>query len=339
MREILYDFVELESEESFRNLGNAFNAIYTQNVLLFDNSYAKGEIVKACPEAGLWVRKWKLTVLDKITLQRNVAPEHHEKKFSLIYFLNPSIFNLKGRSRAIKFGSRQSNLLLSNKLPMQFNVLPNQPFFVLDITFTSAWLIGQFSDGDKCFKQLLESYLDQYTFQVSIRPCLAQECKVLQELEQSMQPLQQEALFIRSRIYTLVWSFFNDVLKTNTDRPKQMSIHYDQMVQVETMLSQQFETRPKIDEIAKKVNMSVSTLVRQFKTMYGKSVYEYHIEKKMELAKKMIQEEKISIKEVAKMVGYKRVSPFIESFTKQYGCTPGSLKIKNSTSESSETTF
>ena len=244
--EILYDFVELESEESFRNLGKAFDASFTQNALIFDNSHAKGEIVKACPEAGLCVRKWKLTVMDKITLQRNAAPESHEKKFSLIYFLNPSIFNIKGNSR-IKFGNRQSNLLLSNKLPMQFNVLPDKPFFVLDITFTSAWLIGQFSDGEIGFRQLLESYLDHYTSRVSIRPCQAQECKVLQELEQSMQPLQQETLFIRSKIYTLVWSFFNDVLKTNTDRPKQMSIHYDQMVQVETILSQEFETRPKID--------------------------------------------------------------------------------------------
>jgi AraC-like DNA-binding protein len=72
--------------------------------------------------------------------------------------------------------------------------------------------------------------------------------------------------------------------------------------------------------------MSVSTLLRQFKTIYGKSVYEYHVEKKMELAKKMILEEKKPVKEVAKTLGYKQVSPFIESFTKQYGYTPGSIK-------------
>ena len=321
--EILYEFVELESDESFRLLGTAFNASCTNNVLLFDNSRVKGEIIKVSPEEGLWIRKWKMTVLDKITLQRNAAPDEHERKFSLIYFLNPSIFDLKSKSRKIKVGSRQSNMLLSNKLPMQFSVIPNQPFYVLDITFTDTWLLEQFGEDDK---KLLIPHLEQHLQQVSIRPCHGHECKTLHELDKSMQPSSQDIVFIRSKIYSLVLGFFSEIINPNAARPKQITIHYDQMVEAESMLSAQLQSRPKIEEVAKKVNMSVSTLLRQFKTMYGKSVYEYHIEKKMELAKKMILEEKIAVKEVAKMLGYKQVSPFIESFSKQYGCTPGSMR-------------
>ena len=321
--EILYEFLELESDASFQLLGTAFNANCTQNVLLFDNAHAKGEIVKASPEEGLWIRKWKMTVHSKIALQRRAAPGNHGKKFSLIYFLNPFIFSLKSSSGKIKVGSRQCNMLLSNKIPMQFTAGPGKPFYVLDITFTDAWLLDQFGDEDK---QLLTAYLNKHLQQVSARSCHGYECKLLHDLEKCMQPASQDAALIRSKVYALVLGFFTEVLNPNAVRPKEINIHYDQMVEAESILSQQLQSRPKIEDVAKKVNMSVSTLLRQFKTMYGKTVYEYHVQKKMELAKKMILEEKVAVKEVAKTLGYKQVSPFIESFTKQFGCTPGSMR-------------
>jgi AraC-like DNA-binding protein len=89
------------------------------------------------------------------------------------------------------------------------------------------------------------------------------------------------------------------------------------------------KTPPKIEEIAAKVNMSISSLMRQFKLLYGKSVYEYYVEKKMELAKKMILESSITVKEIAEMLGYNQSSPFIEGFTKYFGYSPGSLKLIN----------
>ena len=321
--ETRYEFVELESDESFRLLGAAFNADHTQNALLFDNSHVKGELIKISPEEGLWIRKWKMTVLSNIVLQRNVSSRDHERKFSLIYFLNPSVFILKSRTKKIKVRSGKNNMFLSNNIPMQFGVAPNQPFYVLDITFTERWLFDQFGEEDKT---VLATYLEQHMQQISIRSSQGIEWRTLYELEQCIQSLNQDTAFIRPRIYSLVLHFFTEVLNPNATRPKQISIHYDQMVEAERILSQQLQSRPKLEEVAKKVNMSSSTLFRQFKAMYGKSAYEYHVEKKMELAKKMILEDKISVKEVAKTLGYKQVSPFIESFTKQYGCTPGSIK-------------
>ena len=321
--EMMYEFVELESEESFRLLGTAFNATNTQNALVFDNAHVKGELIRISPEDGLWVRKWKMTVLDNIILKRNVSPRVYGRKFSLIYFLNPSIFIFKSKSKKIKVRTRQNNMLLSNKVPMQFSVVPHQPFYALDITFTDRWLMDQFGEEDQA---ILTTYLERNMQQVTVRSSQGIECRLLHELEQSIQSLNQDAAFIRPRIYSLVLGFFSEILNPAAARPKLMSIHYDQMVEAERILSQQLQSRPKIEEVAKQVNMSASTLLRQFKTMYGKSVYEYHMEKKMELGKKMIHEDKISVKEAAKLLGYKQVSPFIESFTKQYGCTPGSMK-------------
>lgn len=108
----------------------------------------------------------------------------------------------------------------------------------------------------------------------------------------------------------------------------QSTVNYDQMIQAEKLITENIKTPPKIEAIARKVHMSVSSLLRQFKLIYGKSIYEYYVEKKMELAKKMILESSITIKEMAEMLGYNQASPFIEAFSKYHGYSPGSLKLK-----------
>ncbi len=126
---------------------------------------------------------------------------------------------------------------------------------------------------------------------------------------------------------TLSLVFFSKVVDRKATSVIKSRLHYEQIVQAETMIMGNVKEPPKIEAIASRVNMSISSLLRQFKLLYGKSVYEYYVEKKMELAKKMILESKVSIKEIAKMLGYNQPSPFIETFTKQYGFSPGSLKL------------
>jgi len=84
---------------------------------------------------------------------------------------------------------------------------------------------------------------------------------------------------------------------------------------------------PSIATIARKVGMSVATLVRKFKLIHGKSIHEYYVQKKMELAKRMILEHNITIKHMANILGYSQASAFIETFSKEFGYTPGNLRL------------
>jgi len=54
--------------------------------------------------------------------------------------------------------------------------------------------------------------------------------------------------------------------------------------------------------------------------------YEYYLEKKMELAKWLLQEKKVSVSETAYMLGYEKVSAFITIFKKYHHILPGRLK-------------
>jgi AraC-like DNA-binding protein len=327
MNYIYYEFTELDSEQSFASLGRSLGGVLKNNALCFNNHIAKGELLKSSPDNGLWIRKWKFTVLKKIVLHKLPALSAEERKFILVYFLNPAIFHLKNKRKNIRINGSRSNMFITSEVPMDFSVVPKQPFYVVDITFTATWLAEQLSDGDESFKNCLEEFLNNQKQVILTEPCTTEEYKILHELELSMLAGNEDILFIRSRVYHLIMSFFSKVVNKRNAPLVQATIHYEQVMQAEMMIMENIKKPPTVDAIAKRVNMSVSSLLRQFKLVYGKSIHEYYVEKKMELAKKMILEKDISVKEMAEMLGYNQPSPFIETFTKQHGCSPGSLKL------------
>lgn len=327
MKERRYEFVELESTESFDHLREAFGGCLNVTSLLFDNPIVKGELVKKAPEDGLWIRKWKLTVFEKITLSRQPAADHQERKFSLIYFLKPSLFQIKKQQKKLVLNSHRNNLFVSNKVLMDFSVMPRQPFLVMDITFTTKWLLQQFTDADPLFKNFLNQHLNTEAESVVTEPCGAEDYKLLHELDTLIQADEQDLLSIRSRIYELICSFFGKVSNKPLKNQKHSVVQYEQIIQAEAILMQDLQKSVKVETIARNVNISASSLLRHFKLIYGKSMQQYYLEKKMEFARKMLLENRVTVKKVAQAFGYKQPSAFIEIFTKQFGYSPGTLKV------------
>jgi AraC-like DNA-binding protein len=326
MKEVNYAFVDLDSDYAFRLFGRSFGGVLKNKTLHFDNAVAKGELIKMTLDDGIWIRKWKLTVFQKINLHKLPVPAGGEIKFNLLYFLNPSLFNLKKNLKKLPVNSHHNNMFLSNEVVMDFNVVPKQPFYVMDIAFTASWLLQQFDDADPAFKMVLHQYVTRNAKTILMEPCNAEEYQTLHELEVSMQAGKDDVLFIRSRIYKLICSFFNKVFVRKEASSIQCVVHYDQIGLAESMIMENLETPPKMETIARKVNMSVSSLLRQFKAMYGKSIHEYYVAQKMELAKRTLLGGKTTVKEIAVRLGYKQASAFIDTFTKYHGYSPGSLK-------------
>ncbi len=75
--------------------------------------------------------------------------------------------------------------------------------------------------------------------------------------------------------------------------------------------------------LAFKLNMSVSTLQRRFKTAYGMTVIEYIRSSRLERAKSRLLLEEISISEAAQDAGYEHTANFVTAFRKAFGMTPG----------------
>ena len=104
-------------------------------------------------------------------------------------------------------------------------------------------------------------------------------------------------------------------------------ITHSRMLTIEKILDEHlYKNLPSISSIAKQAVLSETTLKRNFKQIYGVSIYEYYLQKKMQLARQMLDEKPIAVKEVGYLLGYEKTSNFIKAFKKYYELSPGSFR-------------
>jgi AraC-like DNA-binding protein len=320
---IICDINYSETDASFPLLANRLGGIHQNNALCFDNDILKGEIIKSDADKGLYIRKWKFITHTNILIRKSGSADTRERKFLLYYFLHPTIFKLKNQKKKFRVSGSRNNIFLADGKTIEFQLGPKESFYVFEIMFTAQWLMEQLTDADP----LVRSTLAQYILKsAKIEPFTLSEYQTLHELEVCMLIDHSEDFFIRSRAYNLIVGFFSKIINRKESKIIQTSIEYDQLIEAETLIMENIEKPMSIATIAKRVNMSVATLVRKFKLIHGKNIHEYYVEKKMELAKRMILEHDINVKQMAAILGYKQVSAFIETFAKQFGYTPGNLK-------------
>ncbi len=82
----------------------------------------------------------------------------------------------------------------------------------------------------------------------------------------------------------------------------------------------------KLEELSLKFNYNYAYLSALFKKTTGKTLSEYHQERKMEAGKALVLEKKKSIGEIAEMLGYDLYS-FSKAFKRRYGISPKNMQL------------
>lgn len=91
-------------------------------------------------------------------------------------------------------------------------------------------------------------------------------------------------------------------------------------------LQQNYRKDITLTSIAKKYNMSTSYLSELLKERIGMSFSEYLISKRIQKAKELLADEKLSINEIGEAVGYKDYYYFMKVFKKVVGITPSKYR-------------
>ncbi len=82
------------------------------------------------------------------------------------------------------------------------------------------------------------------------------------------------------------------------------------------------ESQITIDQLAEKYGISKTTLKNCFKEVYGKPIFKWRKEYKLDYACRLIEEDELTITEISKIVGYSSPSKFTQAFKDYVGCTP-----------------
>ena len=95
---------------------------------------------------------------------------------------------------------------------------------------------------------------------------------------------------------------------------------------VKSDLMSELDSKVTIDELASRYGISKTSLKNCFKEVYGKPIFKWRKEYKLDYACRLIDEGNYSISEISKMVGYASPSKFTQAFKEYVGCTPSEYK-------------
>ncbi len=98
------------------------------------------------------------------------------------------------------------------------------------------------------------------------------------------------------------------------------------MVQLEHYIALHYVGSICLAELAKVACMSISKLKYTFKMMYGCNISEYINDMRLSQAKKLLQDNTISISDIANRVGYKTTSAFTKMFKEKTGILPSDYR-------------
>lgn len=82
----------------------------------------------------------------------------------------------------------------------------------------------------------------------------------------------------------------------------------------------------KLSDMAKDLNYNYIYLSRVFKKKFGKSIYSYFSDKKLDMAKQLIESSNMSITEIAANLNYSSIFVFSRVFKNKFGITPSAYR-------------
>lgn len=132
-----------------------------------------------------------------------------------------------------------------------------------------------------------------------------------------------QKLFVKAKAYETLSLYFDRSRENQQSCPfLNNEANVDKIKKAKQLIINNMAEPPSLQEISNEIGLSISNLKEGFKHIYGKSVFNFLFDYKMEYARKQLLSNTYNVSEISDMVGYSTASHFITAFKKKYGTTP-----------------
>lgn len=323
----------IDHDEDFASLAYELGGELTNpHLLQVSGRIAKGTVRRFQFEPAFSLRAWNLLFQNPVEFYKPPIPSA-DNSFSIIYVLTPEYCQVKtiGEHRQFNATGQRTTLFIADCIQLDFEAQPFHPVQIIDMNVSAFWLAQQFQKTGLPLEALWERFSKKDTPIVMVEPHAASVTLAVNQLfDLALGTDGKDLSYMKAGAASLITSFLDrNLQQQHRDIQANQDVHFDKVMEVEAILQAHLQKNlPNVGTIAHQVALSESTLKRHFKVIFGKSVYEYYLQKKMELAKHLLLEKPLSVNEAAEILGYEKASNFIEIFKKHHGFSPGSIKRK-----------
>ena len=326
---IRLSYHEKSEDEALNALGKLLEGHTKNDTLELCRELGTGTLQSVTLAPGLYIRIWTCTFNNQIELYREPASKSEPLFFTLTYYLTPQAVRLQDPvEKNLEVSEVWNTVFLCSSAEFKLQILPNAPFKCFSICFSDEWLSMQTTHMPENQRRFISRITNREQPVFFFESCDDLEQKIIKGIYDDEEMRNKSTLFLKSRVFTILHAFIQKSAQRRSLLSAVHNNHYEFIIhEVAKELDENVcEKLPDMKRLSKKFAISVSTLKRNFKQTYGKSMSEYHLDKKMEYAKQLVTENNGTISEIAYMLGYANVSQFIATFKKYNGHLPGSLR-------------
>ena len=83
-----------------------------------------------------------------------------------------------------------------------------------------------------------------------------------------------------------------------------------------------------LDAIARHAGVNANTLQRQFKTLFGTTVFDFVRECRMQRARRALENDGVTAGQAAQIAGYTSAANFATAYRRRFGHTPKQARVR-----------
>ncbi|WP_233558476.1 helix-turn-helix transcriptional regulator [Aquimarina sp. BL5] len=156
-----------------------------------------------------------------------------------------------------------------------------------------------------------------------LKPLCSKTQDILSEILTDQRKGLLKRLFLESKTLELIalkLETSSQETKTSSSLPTDNLVK--KLYQIQHMVSSDLSTKYSIHQLSRQIGLNDFVLKKEFKVLFGKTIFEYATELRMEKAKQLLLHSKKPIYEISELVGYKNSTHFTAAFKKIEGITP-----------------
>ncbi|MEO8768901.1 MAG: AraC family transcriptional regulator [Ferruginibacter sp.] len=313
----------------FSNLAQKLGSEITDDTIDIPSSIGSGYIKNILLEENFCVRYFNLSFKNDTSFDLFTEFPEPELMYKLIFNLDNGD-SIKDDST--DFNSNQLKVLLySTDIIRKGLIRKNEDFRRIIIIFTTEWLIENYAEASIKMDSLVQDLSTKNKSTIITENFDTQNRFIATQLANELDRKIYAQIHLKTASFILLNDFLNKLVQRNRqDILSDQTLHYETMTKVEEKIMQSINQKlPNLDQLAIEFNLSLSTLKRHFRIVYGKNIYQYYQEKRMEWGKVQLEKGDTTISEIATQLGFYKINNFSIAFKKYFGVLPRELKHKN----------
>lgn len=245
-----------------------------------------------------------------------------------IFYENLPAADDKGKASKMRAGARH-NIRYIPSLSGKYEMTPGVNYNYFLVVLSKAYYFHLINQDSILHADFVEEIKNGKYTSISAKDLLvSHEMKqIINDITECRKTGELKRLYTEAKILELLMLQMEQIQSGQMEDVRTFSdLEQEKIEQARDVLDKSFVNPPVLPVLSRMVALNEFKLKRGFKAYYGTTIYGYITRLKMEHARHLLIDRKMTIREVTYKVGFKHQSHLSEAFKKYFGILPSEIK-------------